>query len=144
MVKPTVIDKIDTTPFKEVDIKEAFSTLKPRKKKSVSDEEDIVSVTFIPKQVKPKEVIEQEFSIKAQTYEEEEISMTGNVKLHRKSVIEEPIKTLTISEIKEIEFQPEELNEQNSHDEYVHPYNTSESILKPVEETLDEVLTDRS
>jgi len=105
----TNIDKIDIFPSKEVDIKEAFPTLKPRNKKSVSYDEEIVSVTFIPKQTKPKEIIEQEFSIKAQTYEEEEISMTGNVKLHRKSVIEEPIQTLTINETKETEFQQDDL-----------------------------------
>lgn len=126
-----VIDNIQTPTFNEVDIKEAFMTLKPRKRMSLTDEEEVVNVTYIPKQSKPKEVIEQEFSIKAHTYEEEEISMTGNVKLHRKSIVESPEQSLTINEIG--------IN-QNNEEDLEKPYVHTEEIRNSADEFPQEII----
>ncbi|KAG8287915.1 hypothetical protein J6590_027253 [Homalodisca vitripennis] len=83
-------------------------TLKQRRpSEDVVEEEVVTDVTFKPKITKPKEEIEQEFKISLQTYEEEDISMSGKVRLPRKKKIQ-PVSDEASAEItiqKEVEIE---------------------------------------
>uniref|UniRef100_A0A8D8SBW9 Titin n=1 Tax=Cacopsylla melanoneura TaxID=428564 RepID=A0A8D8SBW9_9HEMI len=98
------------------DLGEEIITFKQKSVDIVEEEEEFVeNVTFIPKRVKVQQDVEQEFSLAMNTYEEEEISMSGKVKLPKKLkplVINEEAaeETIRIEEETTKETSPEDIN----------------------------------
>ena len=77
--------------------------LRPTRKSSKPDNEEIQTVTFRPKVTKSKEDVEQEFKIQLDSYAEEEISMSGKIRLKRRPTYGEEMAEDTVKVIREIE-----------------------------------------
>ncbi|CAG2058973.1 unnamed protein product, partial [Timema podura] len=71
--------------FEETSEEITLKKLKPAKKKmpEVKEFTEVQTVTIIPKTIKTKEDIDQEFKIQLHTYEEEDITMSGKVRLKK-------------------------------------------------------------
>ncbi|KAF5301261.1 hypothetical protein FQR65_LT00961 [Abscondita terminalis] len=77
--------------------------LKPTRKSSKPENEEIQTVTFRPKVTKSKEDVEQEFRIQLDSYAEEEISMSGKIRLKRRPTYGEEMAEDTVKVVREIE-----------------------------------------
>jgi hypothetical protein len=72
-------------PVEEISEEITLRKLKPRKKPvpEVQEVTEVETVTIVPSVTKTKEEIEQEFNIQLHTYEEEDITMSGKVRLKK-------------------------------------------------------------
>ncbi|KAG8223454.1 hypothetical protein J437_LFUL001947 [Ladona fulva] len=106
------IRKVKKVPKKPVveEITEEFTLKKEAPKKKEEDVvEEIQTVTFKPKIPKPKQEIEQEFNIKSNTWEEEEVNLSKTLRLKKKKPLtfEEEAGEETIRIMEEYEEEPE-------------------------------------
>ncbi|KAL3275188.1 hypothetical protein HHI36_019957, partial [Cryptolaemus montrouzieri] len=88
----------------EITIKKLKKIRKPSKP-DIPEFTDVTDVTFRPRMTKTKEDVDQEFKISLDSYAEEEISMSGKVRLKKKrpSTYSEEVNQETIRIFKEVE-----------------------------------------